>query len=202
MTAPSSSRPVQLTSNPAAGILIGSNGRYEKHLRDLDGLYRDAGAFAAALGSDSGAPVYWVEQSLTQQGRGGLITGLSVVEPGRVGDEYAMTRGHIHAQSQFAELYTCLNGQGVLLMDTLDGETVAMAMRPGDSVYVPGGWVHRSVNVGAERFVTLFCYGSEAGKDYEVIRRADGMRELVVIDGAGGWKTVPNLHHVGYSLAS
>jgi glucose-6-phosphate isomerase len=55
------------------------------------------------------------------------------------------------------------------------------------------------VNVGSEPFVTMFCYGADAGQDYELIRRAGGMASLVVVaDGAESWTTRPNPDHVGY----
>jgi glucose-6-phosphate isomerase len=91
--------PVILTPRPDEGRLEGGNARYEKRLADLAGVYRDQTAYRAVLGADDGAPVYWVESSTTENGPGGLITGISVLEPGRVGDEYAMTRGHLHAIS-------------------------------------------------------------------------------------------------------
>ena len=61
-----------------------------------------------------------------------------------------------------------------------------------------GHWVHRSVNVGTEPFVTLFCYAAEAGQDYGLIADAGGMAELVVHDGRQGWTTRPNADHTGY----
>jgi len=65
-------------------------------------------------------------------------------------------------------------------------------MRPNSVVYVPPHWIHRSVNVGAGHLVTLFCYPADAGQDYDIIARSGGMRDLVVDDGAGGWKQAPN----------
>ena len=82
--------PVILTPRSDEGRLEGSNGRYEKRLADLVGVYRDAAAYRAVLDADDGAPVYWVESSTTEDGPGGLITGISVLEPGRVGEEYAI----------------------------------------------------------------------------------------------------------------
>ena len=77
--------PVALTILAEAGRLDGSNGRYEKLLPDLDGLYRDAAAYQERLAADDGQPVYWVETTQTEPGPGGLITGISVLEPGTVG---------------------------------------------------------------------------------------------------------------------
>ena len=200
-TTPESSvtEPVKLRMLPESGELAGNNGRYEKFLGDLEGLYRDGTAHRAALAADTGAPVYWVESSNTEPTDGGLITGISVLEPGRIGDEFAMTRGHIHAAHQHAELYVGLAGHGVMLLETIDGRSRAVEVLPGEAVYVPGHWVHRSVNVGTESFVTLFCYGSAAGQDYGIIERAGGMKQLVVT-APDGWTTRPNPDHVGYAV--
>jgi glucose-6-phosphate isomerase len=189
--------PVRLTLSPERGELGGSNGRYEKFLPDLTGLYRDAEAFQQLLAVDDGRPVYWVESSQTEDGPGGLITGVSVLEPGRVGAEFAMTRGHLHAVSDRSELYVGLSGRGVMVLDTVAGDTQVVEVQPGQAVYVPGNWLHRSVNVGTERFVTLFCYAADAGQDYAIIERAGGMKSLVV-EGDGGWRAVANPDHRGY----
>jgi glucose-6-phosphate isomerase, archaeal len=189
--------PVALTLSPEQGTLGGSNARYEKRLSDLVGLYRDTDAFEHLLGQDDGQPVYWVESSRTEDGPGGLITGISVLEPGRVGDEFYMTRGHLHAISDRSELYVGLAGHGVMVLETVSGESTVVEVRPGQAVYVPGNWVHRSVNVGPERFSTLFCYAADAGQDYSIIERAGGMKTLVV-DEAGRWTSKPNPGHRGY----
>lgn len=189
--------PASLDVDLALAALRGPSERYEKHLTDLAGLYRDDDAFTAAVATDDGRPVYWVDSSTVERGDGALTIGLSVLRPGRVGDEYAMTRGHLHARPEFAELYYGLAGSGVMLLDSLDGESRALTIEPGTVVHVPGGWIHRSVNVGDETLVTLFCYATEAGQDYGIIEEAGGMRHLVVADDAG-WATRPNPDHKGY----
>lgn len=190
--------PVVMTIRPRDGLLEGSNARYEKVLADLGGVYRDADAYAERLAADDGRPVYWVESSRTEDGPGGLITGISVLEPGRVGREFAMTRGHLHQVSDRSELYVGLSGEGVMILEDLTGDSRVVEVRPGQAVYVPGHWVHRSVNVGAERFSTLFCYAADAGQDYAIIERAGGMRSLVVAE-ADGWAVAPNPDHRGYA---
>jgi len=186
----------------ADGVLRGATSHYEKRLGDMAGVYRDDEAYRKAL-ADKGPEflVYRVEEHRNVDGAGALIIGTSTLHPGRYGDEYAVTRGHLHAKADRAELYYCLGGTGVMLLETLDGRTETYPLRAGEAVHVPGHWVHRSVNVGDEPFVTLFCYGADAGQDYELIRRAGGMKSLVVAEGAGGWSTRPNPDHVGYSAA-
>jgi glucose-6-phosphate isomerase len=190
-------QPARLEPDALLGRLAGGNGRYEKFLAELDGIYRDAQEFQATLASDSGKPVYWVETSTLDDGDGALTIGVSTLKPGRIGDEFYMTRGHIHAKHSSAEIYYGLRGRGVLLMETVDGETRAMEITPGVAVHVPGHWVHRSVNVGDEPFITLFCYPTDAGQDYSIVGDAGGMKDLIVADG-DGWAQCPNTDHQGY----
>jgi glucose-6-phosphate isomerase len=89
-----------------------------------------------------------------------------------------------------------------MLLETLEGESRALPIAPGEAVHVPGYWVHRSVNIGDEAFITLFCYPADAGQDYQIIADAGGMAQLVVSDGADGWTTKPNPRHLGYRSAA
>lgn len=181
------------------GSMAGATGSYTKRLGDMAGVYRDAEAYAEQLavrGAD--AVVYTVQEHRNVTDDGALIIGTSTLLPGRVGEEFAVTRGHLHARPNRAELYHCLSGCGVMLLETVDGRTEAVPLVAGEAVHVPGHWVHRSVNTGDEPFVTLFCYPADAGQDYELIQRAGGMADLVVADGADGWTTRPNPDHTGY----
>lgn len=181
------------------GTLQGRSGSYDKRLGDLHGVYRDAEEYSVELdrlGADHLA--YRVEEHRNLGGEGALVIGTSTVHPGTVGDELAMTRGHLHAKADRAEMYHCLSGNGVLLLETVDGDSRAVPLGAGEAVHVPGHWVHRSVNVGTEPFVTLFCYAADAGQDYDLIARAGGMSKLVVTAPGGGWTTRPNPDHVGY----
>jgi glucose-6-phosphate isomerase len=119
------------------------------------------------------------------------VFGTSVLQPGAVGDEFFMTRGHIHVRADRPEIYVCESGHGVMHMEAPDGETHPLPMRPGSIVYVPPYWVHRSVNVGPEPLITVFCYPADAGQNYGIIEQSRGMRTLIVRDG-GGWKEIEN----------
>lgn len=188
----------QLLRIHAEGPLDGNTRVYTKHLGEMAGVYRDAEAYEAAL-SERGADelVYEVQEHKYRTGPGALIVGTSRLLPGRYGEEYAVTRGHLHAIADRAELYYCLSGHGVMLLETVDGQSETVELRPGDAVDVPGHWIHRSVNVGDEPFVTLFCYASDAGQDYQIIQDAGGTRSIVVADG-DGWTSRPNPTHTGY----
>lgn len=190
--------PALLALAPDGGM-AGATGSYEKYLGDMAGVYRDTTAYRAALAARGpDALVYRVEEHRNVTGAGALIIGTSTLQAGRYGDEFAVTRGHLHAKADRAELYYCLRGSGVMLLETLDGRSEVVPLGPGEAVHVPGHWVHRSVNVGDEPFVTMFCYGADAGQDYTLIERAGGMATVVVDDGNGGWSTRRNPDHTGY----
>ena len=191
--------PAALDVRPELGQMVGTSERYEKYLSDLAGLYRDGDAYDRALALDDGSAVYWVESSTVQKGEGALTIGISVLRAGSIGDEFAMTRGHLHRAAQEAEMYYGLSGEGVMLLETVDGRSRAVPISAGVVVHVPGGWVHRSVNVGDETLTTLFCYATDAGQDYDIIERAGGMKQLVVATPEG-WSTRPNPDHKGFHV--
>ncbi|MFL4910638.1 glucose-6-phosphate isomerase family protein [Streptomyces sp. MMS24-I2-30] len=187
--------PESLRVDRATGVLSEPAKRYVKRVKDLAGLYLDEAAFAKARAADENRIVYWVDDFRTS-GPGSLTVGTSVVLPGKVGTEYAMTRGHIHQVAEAAEVYHCVAGHGVLIMETIDGEVRAEEMRPDTIVYVPGNWIHRSVNVGSTPLITVFTYDAAAGQDYGIIERSQGLAKLVTEDGQGGWQLSDNPRYV------
>ena len=175
--------------------MTGRTGRYEKRVRDLAGLYTDEAAFAAWLSADPDGLVYHVDEFRPSNRAGDLILGISTLSAGVVGREFHMTRGHIHAQPDRTEIYQCLSGHGLMLMETLEGETVVTKLEPGVVAYVPPCHIHRSVNLGGSDLRTLFCYPADAGQDYGIIEHSHGMRHLVVT-GTDGWSLEENSHYV------
>jgi glucose-6-phosphate isomerase len=174
------------------GLMTGTDSRYRKTLADLRGLYADESAFAALAAVRGGDVVYDVTDYRPSSRSGDLITGVTRMSPGKVGNEFFMTRGHIHANIDRPELYFGLKGVGLMLMESPDGETRTMEVRSNAVCYVPPCWIHRSVNLGADDLVMLFCYPADSGQDYEIIETSGGMRLRIVDDGAGSWRSVDN----------
>jgi glucose-6-phosphate isomerase len=186
------SAPIRLNIEPGTGAMVGSTGTKQTRLRDLTGLYSDRAAFER-LAADRGGDVAYEVQEF-RPGRVApheLVFGTSTLQPGSVADEFFMTRGHIHVRPDRPEVYVCQSGCGVMHMEAPDGTTNPVEMEPGSIVYVPAYWVHRSVNIGDAPFITLFCYPADAGQDYGIIERSQGMRTLIVRDGSG-WKEIDN----------
>lgn len=177
--------------DPASGTMTGATGRYEKKLSDLAGIYLDDTAFEAAVTQDGDRIVYYVHETRPAQAKGDLIFGTTFMEPGRIGDEYFVTRGHIHATANRPETYCGERGTGLMLLESPEGETKILDIAPRTLVYVPPMWIHRSVNVGTEPLVMSFCYPSDSGQDYGVIAASGGMETRIMADGTG-WVAVRN----------
>ena len=184
--------PLSFSVDLAKGELIGTGSRYQKCFRDLAGLYADTQAFENRVRSDGDEVVYEVTDHHPSERSGDLITGVTRMSPGKVGNEYFMTRGHIHAVSDRPELYFGLKGKGLMLMESVDGETRFAEISPFVACYVPPFWIHRSVNVGDDDLVMLFCYPADSGQDYNIIQRSNGLKQRVIDDGKGGWLCVDN----------
>lgn len=182
--------PAACTVDLADGRLAGANGRYEKRLSELAGLYEDAAAFAALLQAGDRV-VYEVTDFRPSDAAGDLIFGMTRMLPGRVGREFFLTRGHIHARADRPEIYHGQRGRGLMLLESPAGETRTLEVAPGTIAYVPPFWIHRSVNLGDDDLVMVFCYPADAGQDYGIIARSGGMRHRVVAE-ADGWALVDN----------
>ena len=183
--------PVRCVVDVERGRLEGAPGRYEKRLSDLRGLYADAPAFEALVGAGDRF-VYGVEDLRPSSSSGDMIFGVTRMVPGTVGDEFFVTRGHIHAQADRPEIYYGESGAGLMLLESLDGEVRIVEIGPRVVCYVPPFWIHRSVNVGSDDLVMTFAYPADAGQDYDIIARSGGMRRRIVRDGAGGWRAIDN----------
>ena len=174
------------------GVLRGATGRYEKRLADLAGIYEDAATFAGLVRNAGNPVVYEVTEFRPSAAPGDLIFGVTRMAPGRVGREFFLTRGHIHAKADRPEIYYGQKGRGLMLMESPDGETRVVEIGPQTICYVPPYWIHRSVNTGDDELVMVFAYPADAGQDYDIITRSDGMRHRVMSDGAGGWTLTEN----------
>lgn len=84
-------------------------------LGDLRGIFADVDAFSRM---PQNMPAYEVSSFLPEQEGtpGGLYFGITYLHPGKVGNEYFMTKGHFHANIDRAEFYWGLEGEGLSLI--------------------------------------------------------------------------------------
>jgi len=151
----------------------------ERHLSKMSGQYLDQKALEGML-AEKDVLLYEVYEIKRPEVAGEILNGISIVHPGKVGNEYFMTKGHYHTVLETAEIYYTLNGQGLMVMETPEGDWAVEKLEPGSVLYVPPRWAHRSVNVhSAEDLVMFFAYPGNAGHDYGTIE-TQGFRKLVL----------------------
>lgn len=82
-----------------------------------------------------------------------------VISPGQNGVEYNKTEGYL-SNYPGVQVYQCLYGQGVLLMQRNDTsgeakEFKVVTLNPGRQVGIPAGWVMSLVNIGKAFLVVM-----------------------------------------------
>lgn len=151
-----------------------------RRLSDLRNCFADERAYEAAL--QQGDPVIYTVASVEPAaGDGQLHYGIGMIMPGRVGDEYYLTKGHLHEWRAAAEVYIGLRGEGMMLLEDINSsEARILELVPNSAVYVPGFTAHRTVNIGAVPLVYLGVYPAAAGHDYRTIAEKN-FRKVIVI---------------------
>lgn len=150
----------------------------KRYLSNMNGMFSDQDAYEELL-SEEDILLYEFYELDVPNRESDLLFGTSIVYPGKVGNEYFMTKGHFHTILDTAEVYYCLSGNGVLLMENPEGDWDAKKLSPGNAVYVPGRYAHRSINIGEEPLITYYVFRADAGHDYRTIEEK-GYRKLVI----------------------
>jgi glucose-6-phosphate isomerase, archaeal len=150
---------------------------------DMRGHYADEAALEALIAG--GDPVHYeVQEKPVPSEYGHLMYCVSILHPGRVGNEFFMTKGHYHTVLETGETYLGLKGEGYMLMKTPDGESRALPISRGKMVYVPPYWAHRSVNTSSEPLVSFCVYPGDAGYNYGDIE-VEGFGRRIVLENGG-----------------
>lgn len=157
----------KIVYNGTAAALEGTTViKKETTLSSLQGIFQNQ----SALGKmDLNQVIYEVEMhdnGLKEGTKGGLFFGISHIHPGKVGNEYFMTRGHVHQVEDTGEYYWGLKGQGLLILSFPNGKTCVEEVQPNSLHYIPGKVAHRLVNTGHEVMSVGACWLTEAGHNY------------------------------------
>jgi glucose-6-phosphate isomerase len=162
-----------------------------RRLSDMQGHYQDQAAVHELLSED---PIlYRVYMTTPSDHEVQWRTAMSVIEPGKVGAEYYMTKGHFHKDEQAPEVYLTLLGEGKIVMQTHGGQNEVLPMFPGAINYIPGGWAHRTVNTGDRPLAFFAVWPTDAGHDYAGV--AERGFPLLILEKSGQPTVVPNPHY-------
>jgi glucose-6-phosphate isomerase len=148
-------------------------------LSQMRGMYHDEKAYTDQLREED-LLIYEFYDLGIPSNSNELAYGTTILYPGKIGDEYFMTKGHFHSKIETAEVYYCIKGHGFLMMENPEGTVEIKEMTPGISVYVPPRFAHRSINISPhEALVSFFAFRADAGHDYKTIE-TKGFRKLII----------------------
>jgi glucose-6-phosphate isomerase len=174
--------PLSLNFDPATAVIPGFE-ESNRLLSQLAGCFADEAAYQNML-SKGDQVVYGLTNIDMASGEGQLHYGLGILQPGKVGSEYFMTKGHLHAWRPAAEVCICLQGQGMMILEhETEATTNVLPFSANSVVYVPGYTAHRTINVGDRPLVYWGVFSSEAGNDYEAIRQRNFSQVVIELDG-------------------
>ncbi len=155
----------------------------ERTLSQLKGCFADEAAYEAALEKEDSL-LYRVTAIEAANDAGDLHYGLGILYQGKIGNEYYLTKGHLHSTREAAEVYIGLSGSGYMLLeDEKTGESRLEPLGEGSVVYVPGHTAHRTMNTGDEPLTYFGVYPANAGHDYGAIAERNFLKVLVEENG-------------------
>jgi glucose-6-phosphate isomerase, archaeal len=175
MTLPSS-RPFQVKLDFGTGSLTPANDSFVRRLSEMADAYEDKAAVRRLL-ADGNPVIYTGFDAAVPCEAGHLMFRTTIINPGTVGSEFFMTKGHHHHRDS-AELYVGMSGEGIMVTESRDGEFAHERLTPSVAVYVPPGWAHRTVNTGSGPLSFLAVYFGDAGHDYEQIEKSGFSRRV------------------------
>ena len=113
---------------------------------------------------------------------GAQFWGTTVVEPGQVDSEYFMTHGHFHLKRDRTEYYGTVEGEGALILMDENRETRMEPMSAGSLHFIPPHTAHRVANIGNVPLRFVACWPSDAGHDYDSIRKSGFSARLMNVN--------------------
>jgi len=153
-----------------------------RKLSDMKRMFLDGKAELFILERENPVIYSFQERTLPEES-GHLQLAITTIHPGKIGDEYFMTKGHYHKRPDASEVYLGLEGQGCLVAQTAEGDFESVVIKPRVSAYIPPYWGHRMVNTGSTPFVFFAVYPGDAGHNYGDIERTGFVKILIEKNG-------------------
>ena len=154
----------------------------KRYLSQMKDMFTDPAAAEEILKTEDPLVYEFYELGCPERA-GDLLFGTTILYPGKVGSEYFMTKGHFHTRLETAEVYYTLDGEGYMVMENPEGDTMELPLSKGQAVYVPRRYAHRTVNTGDKPLILFFTFAADAGHDYGTIETKGYHKMLVEQDG-------------------
>lgn len=152
------------------------------------------------VGSSLTGPCYSVYRGVEDKDvPEGMRADITVLQPGRVGDEYYKTHGHYHI-GEGVEIYKVLSGDGIIIMQrpSFNFESVEavrlVRMPVNQQIEIPSGWGHTLINLGDTPVVALNYEAPEIENLYAGYVKKRGAA-YYVIEKMGKLELEPNKNY-------
>lgn len=175
-------RPFSMKLDFKLGELIPNDRTNVRKLSDMRGMFIDTESEIKILKNDDPIIYLFTERILPEE-NGHLQIAVTRINPGKIGQEYYMTKGHYHRRPDTSEVYIGLEGEGYLLAQTDVGDFESIFIRPGIVAYIPPYWGHRMVNIGSKPFIFFAIYPGDAGHNYGDIEKTGFVRVVIEKEG-------------------
>lgn len=152
-------------------IKKGFDNKVVRKLKDMSSFFSDQKAVQKLLKEN---PLMYV---VYEKIEGNVSYSFTVMEPGKVGEEFYMTKGHCH-EVPSPELIHIVDGEGVLVLQNEKGETKKIKLEKGIIYVIPTDYAHRVVNVGKKKLSFVCVYQTKAGHDYSIVEK-EGFKIIV-----------------------
>ncbi|WP_304684396.1 glucose-6-phosphate isomerase family protein [Ileibacterium valens] len=107
--------------------------------------------------------IYEVTLKESSPETGHLHWGHIILNPGKINDEYFMTRGHYHVNDHTEEYVLCMSGYGFLMYLDKDGNCWCEEMEEGSLHHIPAGVGRRIINLDDQPLHLSFCVPADSG---------------------------------------
>jgi glucose-6-phosphate isomerase len=175
-------RPFSMYLNFKVGELPHSDRINIRKLSDMRGMFLDPEAEIRILKKEDPV-VYCFSERILPEEDGHLQLAITTIQPGKIGEEYFMTKGHYHRRPDTSEVYLGMKGEGCLLLQTVEGDFDSIEIRKGVVAYIPPYWGHRMVNTGKTPFIFFAVYPGDAGHNYGDIEKTGFVKILIEEEG-------------------
>lgn len=175
-------RPFSMKLDFKLGELIPNDRTNVRKLSDMKGMFIDTETEIKILKKDDPIIYIFTERILPEE-NGHLQIAVTKINPGKIGQEYYMTKGHYHRRPDTSEVYIGLEGEGYLLAQTEGGDFDSIFIKPGIVAYIPPYWGHRMVNTGLKPFIFFAIYPGDAGHNYGDIEKTGFVKVVIEREG-------------------
>lgn len=128
------------------------------------------------------------ENDLEKMKAAGLRYDITIIPPGKLGEEYNKTYGHYHPLSPskiaYPEVYQVLKGNAVYVLQKEDmKQFVVTEASKGDIVLIPPGYGHVTINRYEEELVAANWVSDLFTSDYDLIKQKRGFMYYMTEEG-------------------